>query len=798
MANHASNFTRRGGAARRSDENSPFAICIERVNGANAQVRHTAPFLHARRTLNSSLRRRVVSLLIVMIIRHSFVLFVCLATVTPATTAVAQQRDTTRRAADSTRVRSLAPVVVTGSRTSEVDERTPVQVDNMDLTAAPPGPAAAYQILQRLPGVSLFDDQGSRLQPELDVRGFIVSPVVGQPQGVSVFLDGVRVNEPDAQEVNFDLIPMDAISHAELVRGPSAIYGKNSLAGSLLLFTDRGDDAPGTSAELEDGPYGYRGGHVMAGGKLGGVDGFLLARGSDEGGWREATSARTRMLFSNLGHRSDSSDVALSIMYSNDKIFEAGSLPESYLNANPRLNYTPGDFFQPQLWHVALRGTRYVAGGQLSGNVFWRRDAYEQYNGNIPPPNADGFVRNLSSGGLAEWARPTHIAGIATTLTVGTEYSHANVNYRFLAVESRGIPSDSADLADLGCEIPSGLCTSIKTTEDNGAIYAQSIFAITPALSLTAALRDDYVRLPINDLLTPANGATSTYWHASPKIGLNYQLSDDVRGYAAFTTGFRAPAALELSCADAAAPCALPFALGADPPLEPVTVLDYEAGLDFEPERRTKLDVVGFVDDVRNDILFVQPTATTGFFQNVARTQRAGVETSGSLGLPAGFRLYGSYAYVAATYETTVRLASALDDEPPAQPGDHFPDSPEHRGSAGLGLTRMISRGVLDAAIELHAVSGQYLRGDEANVRPQLPGYALTGLRVAAQVAHVTVRGYVSNLFNKQYVNFGVYAQNVKGPLGGSLPADPDDAPIERFLTPGQPRLFTLSVSVGR
>jgi outer membrane receptor protein involved in Fe transport len=681
---------------------------------------------------------------------------------------------------------------------SGVDERTPVQVDDIDLTSAPPGPAAAYQLLGRLPGVGLFDDQGSRLQPELDVRGFIVSPVVGQPQGVSVFLDGVRVNEPDAQEVNFDLIPTDAIAHAELVRGPSAIFGKNSLAGSLLLFTDRGESTPRASAELEGGPYGYRGGRVIAGGKVGAVDGFLLARMSNEEGWRQATGARARMLFANVGRRRDSSDVALTVMYANDKLSEAGSLPESYLTVDRRLNYTPGDFFLPRLWHLALRGERNTAGGQLRGNVFWRRNAYEQYNVNVPPPNSDGFVRNLSVGGLLEWTRPVQIGGVWTTMTLGTEYSHADVDYRFLAVGSPGAPADSADLADAGCEFPSGLCTSIRTKEDNAALYAEVIASFTPSLSLTTAVRGDYVRLPIADLLAPSNGATSTYWRASPKIGLNYRLTDDVRGYVAFNSGFRAPAALELSCADATAPCALPFALGADPPLEPVTVLDYEAGFDVEPAPRTNLDVVGFVDDVRNDILFVQPTATTGFFQNVPRTRRAGIETSGSLGLPAGLRLSGSYSYLAATYQTRVQLASALDNEPAAEPGDHFPNSPQHRGSVGLGLTHVMRRAAFDGAVELRGVSGQYLRGDEGNVQPQLPGYAVTDVRLSAHFPRVTVRGYVTNLFNREYVDFGVYAANVKGPPGGPPPANPDTAPVERFLTPGQPRLFTVAVSLER
>jgi len=728
--------------------------------------------------------------------------FVCLTLVVQTSAAAAQQRDTTRadstrRVADSSRTTRLTPVMVTDSRTSGVDERTPVQVDDIDLSAAPPGPAA-YQLLGHLPGVSLFDDQGSRLQPALDVRGFVVSPVIGQPQGVSVFLDGVRINEPDAQEVNFDLIPMDAISHAELVRGPSALFGKNSLAGSLLLFTDRGRYTPRASAEIDGGTYGYSGGRVLAGGKLGEMDGFVLARLSDENGWRQATSARTRLLFGNIGRKSDSNDIALTVLYANDKLFEAGSLPESYLSVDRTLNYTPGDFFQPQLWHLALRGQRRWNGGQLSANVFGRRNAYEQYNGNIPSPNSDGFVRNLSTGGLVEWARPTQIGGVWTTMTVGAEYSHADVRYRFLAVQRPGVPADSSELADLGCQLRSGLCTNVATKEDNGAVYARAIASFTPSLSLTAALRGDYVRLPITDLLTPENGGTSTYWRASPKVGLNYRLSENVRGYVAFNTGFRAPAALELSCAAATAPCALPFALGADPPLEPVRVFDYESGVDWELTPRTNVDVVGFVSDVRDDILFIQPTATTGFFQNASHTRRAGVETSGSLGLPAGVRLFGSYSYLAATYQMTAHLASALDDEPAAAPGDHFPNSPEHRGSVGLGVTRGISHGALDGALEVHAVSSQYLRGDEANVRPPLPGYALTDVRLSAHFPRLTVRGSVTNLFDRQYVNFGVYAPNVKGPLNGPPPVNPDDAPVERFLTPGQPRLFTLSVSLER
>lgn len=726
-----------------------------------------------------------------------------------ATSLAAQQKttrvDTTRAdttRADTTRADTarttarLAPVVITGTRLSPVDERTPVQVDDIDLRTMAPGPAAAIDALRNLPAVSLFDDQGSRFQPELNVRGFIVSPVVGEPQGVSVFLDGVRINEPDAQEVNFDLIPMDAVRHAELVRGPSSLFGKNTLAGALLLFTDRGTQQPQVNAELEGGAFGYRGARISGSGMAGGVDAYVMARFGEEDGWRDETGARTRMFFTTVGRKRDSSDIALSVLYAHDKIREAGSLPASYLAVSPRLNYTGGDFFQPDLWHVALRGERAAAGGTLRGNVFFRDNDIEQYNGNIPPPNTDGFVRNLSAGTTVEWTRPVFLGAHALAVTVGGEYNRDDVKYRFLAVSTPGVPADAAGAAGAGCDPATGVCTQVRVKGDNAALYLQGVLELTPSLALTAAARGDYVRIPYRDLLDPGNDGTSSYQRVSPRIGLNYQISSHFRGYVAYNTGFRAPAALELACASPDAPCSLPSALGADPPLAPVTVYDYEAGIDWEPASRTNVDIVAFRSDVHNDILFAQPSATEGFFQNVARTRRDGIEASGSLALPAGLRAFGSYGYIAATYRTAVKLATAIEGAAPAEPGDRFPLSPVHRGTIGLEAIRTIGHAVLDGAISVRAASSQFLRGDEANDFPPIPGYAVADVRVEAGLPHVSISAKVTNLFDRRYNTFGIYAENVKGPFGGPPPADPDDAPVERFLTPAFPRALTVSLTV--
>ena len=45
-------------------------------------------------------------------------------------------------------------------------------------------------------GVNVNEVQNNPYQPNVNYRGFTASPLLGTPQGLSVFVDGVRVNEP--------------------------------------------------------------------------------------------------------------------------------------------------------------------------------------------------------------------------------------------------------------------------------------------------------------------------------------------------------------------------------------------------------------------------------------------------------------------------------------------------------------------------------------------------------------------------------------------------------------------------
>ena len=63
-------------------------------------------------------------------------------------------------------------------------------------------------------------------------------------------------------------------------------------------------------------------------------------------------------------------------------------------------------------------------------------------------------------------------------------------------------------------------------------------------------------------------------------------------------------------------------------------------------------------------------------------------------------------------------------------------------------------------------MSGQYLRGDESNLNPMLPGYWLVNLHTTYKISkQVEVFGLVQNLFNQRYYTFGTFFDTTEVPF---------------------------------
>src|SRR5260370_24193805 len=108
--------------------------------------------------------------------------------------------------------------------------------------------------------------QGNAYQQDIAFRGLTASPLLGAAQGLSVFQDGVRINEAFGDVVNWDLIPQSAISSVQLIPGSNPAFGLNTLGGALAIYTKSGAQYPGGAIQLSGGSFGQKAAQLEYGG----------------------------------------------------------------------------------------------------------------------------------------------------------------------------------------------------------------------------------------------------------------------------------------------------------------------------------------------------------------------------------------------------------------------------------------------------------------------------------------------------------------------------------------------------
>ena len=100
------------------------------------------------------------------------------------------------------------------------------------------GAKTVQEAIQWATGIVMYDGVGNAFQQTIDLRGFNGQPV----PSTTVFVDGMRMNEPDFNTANFNLIPYETIERIEIIPGAAAIYGKNAMGGVINIITKRGAD----------------------------------------------------------------------------------------------------------------------------------------------------------------------------------------------------------------------------------------------------------------------------------------------------------------------------------------------------------------------------------------------------------------------------------------------------------------------------------------------------------------------------------------------------------------------------
>jgi iron complex outermembrane receptor protein len=260
---------------------------------------------------------------------------------------------------------------------------------------------------------------------------------------------------------------------------------------------------------------------------------------------------------------------------------------------------------------------------------------------------------------------------------------------------------------------------------------------------------------------TPVVGEHA-YRRLNPSLGFTYLVAPDMVAFGNYAEGFRTPSAIELACSDPAAPCSgVPNAFGADPDLKAVISKTFELGMRGSVGNALKWRAAYYHTQLENDILFNQSSLTTGYFSNVGKTLRQGIEV-GTDGRWAKLDYAVDLDRIDATYQSGFTVANASNSAAatPVQPGNRIPGIPQwlFKSRFSYPVTTQTRLGVT-----IQSQGSQYARGDEnnADTNGKVPGFTTVKLDVRHAVdQRLSVYAGISNLFDVKYATHGALANN--------------------------------------
>jgi len=280
---------------------------------------------------------------------------------------------------------SAAEIVVTAPTPLSEGGATPgTQRATADDIAAAHSLDLSDYLNRRMGSVYVNATQDNPLQPDINYRGFTASPLLGTPQGLSVYLDGVRQNQPFGDVVSWDLIPKDAIATVALIPASDPLFGRNTLGGALSIRTRNGRDDPGTALEANYGSHARWRIEGETGGSRGNVDWFVTANHFKEHGWRDFSPSKATQAFGRLGWSDGASALALTGSFADTDLTGNGLQDMRLLASDYASVYTLPDNTSNRAYALTLTGHHDLSASvTISANAYYRHIRTIGFNGDI-------------------------------------------------------------------------------------------------------------------------------------------------------------------------------------------------------------------------------------------------------------------------------------------------------------------------------------------------------------------------------------------------------------------------------
>jgi iron complex outermembrane receptor protein len=503
--------------------------------------------------------------------------------------------------------------------------------------------AATDALERRVAGVTLQDVQGNGFAKDLEFRGFDASPLQGEPEGVAVYMGGVRLNEAFGDTLNWDLVPEVAIARADLFTSNPA-FGLNALGAAVSLRMKTGFDFAGGQAVLEGGSFGRLDGSVEYGASSGPWGLYVAADGGHDDGWRRRSASDIARMYADLGWKAGADEAHLVLSAASNDVGVVGPTPVDLLAQDRRAVFTFPQTTRNSVVMASVNGRHELdADWSIQGDAYVRKFNQHHLDGNdgdfaecdgalagmlcvddegfpdgLEPPGAFQALDAAGApipcpagtscdavpygtldrtrtdatgwGGSLQASSDGRLFGHGNVFAAGASADFARIRFSArselaainpdLSVSpAAGIPGEGRTLHTAGNIAYSPV--GLRATTAYLGLYATDTFDLTARLSLTLSGRFNHARLKMRDLTgdAPDLDGDHSFDRFNPAAGLAYRLAQDVSLYGGYAEANRTPTALELACSDPLDPCLIEGALVSDPPLKQVVAHTWEAGV---------------------------------------------------------------------------------------------------------------------------------------------------------------------------------------------------------------------------
>ncbi|MBR0564943.1 TonB-dependent receptor [Azoarcus sp. L1K30] len=599
------------------------------------------------------------------------------------------------------------------------------------------------EALQEIPGV-LVDSKNGGFDARLIIRGAGLKAAYGIRE-IMVLRDGVPLSDPDSF-TRLDFVDTQDIERIEVAKGPGNLFAAGSAGGAIQVFSKSVFDTSANSAKIGFGSDGTENYHLRYGvvGERHALAVTATHRKMDNDwrSWNTFDTTQTSLKHGWMLTEHDVLESELSYAEANmqlpgamdealfkrfERTGEQKDTSEAWKNSgryskvwffNSRLEMERGDFtFKPRFYY-----NTWYHYHPVTGAINETRD----------------WVYNLGADLELNWRHTdgTLVAGV----TARSEEVPDSAKYQYRDVLTTPAGRILSTLSDAKGALAS---TSTSSSMLN-AVYVQESWRPAPRWIIDAGLRYDVIRMEdeTNEITrydyasgkyVAGDGLTrteKTFRLPAPKLAVSYKLSQEINLFGMVAQAGQIPSSGEIS---------------SNPALDAPVSRNVEFGVKGR-SRDWQFDASVYSTKVEDEIVQINTGGTTEY-ANAGKTDKKGLELSGSVNVGNGFDIGGHYAWSDFTYDSfsePVRVGASVVNQDRA--GNALPFVPRHQYGVFVGWKSADGWRARLAGLNW----GEYWL-DNANTEKYRGWDWVTNLSVGYERDQHSVMLNIDNLFDKHY-----------------------------------------------